>query len=156
MKHIRLKLAALVLAVMLLFSACAYAQNMISTSVVMRVSKMTQNAVINAGEDLSMEVNVAGVEPSSYCWYKDGIKIPGADQKVYVISRATVEDSGLYRMDAFDDSGKMLVSIDINARVIDKNVPKAGDNSLPIGAAFAILALAGTVLTLSLLRRKKA
>lgn len=136
-----------------LLTVGAVARN-ISTSVVMRVSRMTQNAIVNAGEDLSMEINVSGVMPDSYCWYKDGAPINGADQKVYVISDATVEDSGLYRMDAFDENGRMVVSVDINARVKDKGVPKAGDASMPVGMAVAGIAAAGMALALAMRKRE--
>lgn len=149
------KLLALAIAVMWLLTMGAVAENRITTTVVMRVSRMTQNAVVNAGEDLSMEIDISGVEPESYRWYKDGAPIANADQKVYVISDAAVEDSGVYRMDAFDADGRMLVSIDINARVIDKNVPKSGDDSMPVIYAVAALLLAGTALALAL-RRKRA
>ena len=42
---------------------------------------MTQNAVVDAGEDLSMEVNIEGVEPASYQWYFENTPIAGANQK---------------------------------------------------------------------------
>ena len=57
------------------------------------------------GEDLSMEVNVEGVSPTSYQWYFEGVPIAGADQRVYNIVDATVEDAGVYRLDAFDGGG---------------------------------------------------
>ena len=47
----------------------------------------------------------------------------------------------------------MLVSMDISARVIDDTIPQSGDASLPVGAAFAGLALAGAGLCLSARRR---
>ena len=49
----------------LMLGAYALADGVISTTVVMRVSHMTQNAVVDAGEDLSMEVNIDGVVPAS-------------------------------------------------------------------------------------------
>lgn len=150
------KLIAILAVAVLLLSAYALADGMISTTVVMRVSHMTQNAVVDVGEDLSMEVNIDGVEPFAYQWYYEGKAIDGANQKVYSIVNAKVEDSGVYRMDAFDEGGRMLVSMDISARVIDNTVPKSGDASMPVGYAVIGLALASGVLLVAFRRRKEA
>ena len=150
------RLAALCLAVMLLASVCASAEGSISTTVLMRVSRMTQNAVVKAGEDLSIEVSIDGVEPASYQWYFNDAPIEGANQKVYIIVDAKPEDTGIYRMDAFDANGKMLVSMDISARVLEEKVPQAGDGSLPVGYALAAMALCGGLLFVLLRRRARA
>ena len=142
----------LALVALLLMLGSAVAEGVISTTVVMRVSHLTQDAVVDAGEDLSMEVNIDGVSPASYQWYFEGAPISGADQRVYNIVNAAVEDSGVYRMDAFDENGDMLLSMDIAARVIDDTVPKSGDSSLPVGAAFAVLAAASVALFVKLRR----
>lgn len=129
---------------MLLMMVPALADGVISTTVVMRVSEMTQNAVVDAGKDLSMEVNIEGAEPASYQWYFNEAPIAGATQKVYSIVNARPENTGVYRMDAFDAEGRMLVSMDIAARVVAQEVPKAGDRSLPVGAAaVAMMGAAG-------------
>ena len=137
---------------LLLMLGSAVAEGVISTTVVMRVSHLTQDAVVDAGEDLSMEVNIDGVSPASYQWYFEGAPISGADQRVYNIVNAAVEDSGVYRMDAFDENGDMLLSMEIAARVIDDTVPKSGDSSMPVGAAFAVLAAASVALFVKLRR----
>ena len=142
----------LALVALLLMLGSAVAEDVISTTVVMRVSHLTQDAVVDAGEDLSMEVNIDGVSPASYQWYFEGEPISGADQRVYNIVNAAVEDSGIYRMDAFDENGDMLLSMEIAARVIDDTVPKSGDSSLPVGAAFAVLAAASVALFAKLRR----
>ena len=142
----------LALVALLLMLGSAVAEGLISTTVVMRVSHLTQDAVVDAGEDLSMEVNIDGVSPASYQWYFEGAPIAGADQRVYNIVNAAVEDSGVYRMDAFDENGDMLLSMEIAARVIDDTVPKSGDDSLPVGAAFAVLAAASVALFVKLRR----
>lgn len=142
----------LALMALLLLLGSAVAEGVISTTVVMRVSHLTQDAVVDAGEDLSMEVNIDGVSPASYQWYFEGAPISGADQRVYNIVNAAVEDSGIYRMDAFDENGDMLLSMEIAARVIDDTVPKSGDSSLPVGAAFAVLAAASVALFVKLRR----
>jgi len=148
--------AALTAVLMLLLGMCAFAEGVISTTVVMRVSRMTQNAVVNAGEDLSMEVNIDGVNPSSYQWYFKDEKIPGATQKAYSIVNASVEDSGVYRMDAFDADGRMLVSMDISARVIDNTIPRSGDGSMPVGVAAAVLAAAAGAMVIVFRRKAEA
>ena len=155
MNRLMKRILGLVAVLVLLVSACAFAEGVISTTVVMRVSRMTQNAVVDVGEDLSMEVNINGVTPDSYQWFFEDKAIPGADQKVYSIVNAQVEDSGVYRMDAFDESGKMLVSMDISARVIDNSVPKSGDTSIPVGAAAAVFAAAAATLALVFRRREE-
>ena len=150
------RIAALVAVFVLVLGTCALAENVISTSVVMRVSKMTQTAVVNAGEDLSMEINIDGVVPDSYQWYFEDVRIEGARQKVYSIVNAQVEDSGIYRMEAFDADGKMLVSMEISARVIDPNVPQAGDDSLPIAIPAAMILAAGAALFVVFRRKVEA
>jgi len=144
------KIIAVIVVVMVL--ATAYAQSTISTTVVMRVSRMTQSAVVDAGEDLSMEVNIAGVTPASYQWYFNGTAIDGADQKVYNIVNAQVENAGTYRLDAFDAAGNMVVSMDIAARVIDDTVPQSGDSSMHAGVA--LIGMAVCAAAALILRRK--
>lgn len=154
----RIRVLKIVILMMLvvMVSASAMAEQMISTTLVMRVSHMTQNAVVDAGEDLSMEVNIDGVTPASYQWYFNDAAIDGANQKVYSIVNAAVENTGVYRMDAFDADGRMLVSMDISARVIDKTVPKAGDASLPLETALSAMGIAAVGLAVALRRRKAA
>ena len=142
-----------VMAILLMFAGVAVAQQAVNTTVTMRVSHMTQNAVVKVGEGLSIEVNIDGVTADSYQWYFNGNAIQGANQKVYNIVNAKLEDAGIYRLDAFDDKGAMLVSMDISARVVDDVVPQAGDRSMPVAAALsgAVVCAAAFVL---LLRRR--
>ena len=153
---IRMTKIIAVMAALLLMLSSAVAEGMISTTVVMRVSHMTQNAVVDAGEDLSMEVNIEGATPATYQWYYNDAPIAGATQKVYSIVNAQPEDTGLYRMDAFDAEGKMVVSMDIAARVIDNTVPKSGDESLPLTAVFAAMGVAAAGLMLTMRRKSVA
>lgn len=147
------KLAAALIAVMLFASALALAEGTISTTVLMRVSRMTQNAVVKAGEDLSIEVSIDGVAPESYQWYFNDVPIDGATQKVYNIVNARPEHTGVYRLDAFDGNGTMLVSMDVACRVLEDEVPQAGDGSLPVGLALSGMALCGALLAVLLRRR---
>ena len=147
------RLFAIVVIALLSINACAFAQSAIDTTVVMRVSHMTQNAVVDAGEDLSIEVNIDGVTPEAYQWYFNDAPIQGATQKVLNIVDAQPEDAGVYRLDAFDGNGNMAVSMDIAARVVENAVPQSGDSSMPVGYAFAGIALCGLMMA-ALLRRR--
>ena len=88
-------------------------------------------------------------------WDFGDAKIEGADQKVYTIVNAKPEDAGTYRLDAFDDAGRMVVSMDIAARVIDPKVPKSGDNSLPVSAAMGAVGVAAAGIVLARPRKRK-
>ena len=147
------RLFAIIVVALLSINACAFAQSAIDTTVVMRVSRMTQNAVVDAGEDLSIEVNIDGVTPEAYQWYFNDAPIQGATQKVLNIVDAQPEDAGVYRLDAFDGDGNMAVSMDIAARVVENAVPQSGDSSMPVGYAFAGIALCGLMMA-ALLRRR--
>jgi LPXTG-motif cell wall-anchored protein len=117
---------------------------------------MTQNAVVKAGEDLSIEVGIDGVEPVQYQWYFNDVPIESANQKVFNIVNAKPENTGVYRMDAFDANGKMLVSMDIAARVLEDTVPQAGDRSMPVAVAFAAILLCSGALVFLMKRRSRA
>ena len=147
------KWIALLLAVLLLVLCVGALAEEISTTVVMRVSRMTQSAVVNVGEDLSLEVNIDGVEPSVYSWSFQGEAIPGATQSIYNLVNAQVENSGIYHLDAYGDDSRLLVSMDINVRVIEDTIPKSGDMSLPVSVAVAAFALAAGVFVVTLRRR---
>ena len=147
------KIMAVLLALLVGTVAWANAEGTISTTVLMRVSHMTQNAVVNAGEDLSIEVSVDGVTPSSYQWYFNDAPIEGATQKVYNLVNAQSEETGVYRMDAFDEAGTMLVSMDVSVRVVDDGVPQSGDSSMPVGFAIAGLFACGAMLAILLRKR---
>lgn len=141
MKRIIGKALVHILLIALVIAVATSAYAAVSTTIILRTSKVTQSAVVNVGEDLCMEVVLDGCEPDTYQWYFEGAPIANANHKVYNIVDAAVEDTGIYRMDAFDADGKMLVSMDINARVIDPTVPKSGDDSFPIEIAIGTLLL---------------
>ena len=150
------RLVVALIAIMLIGSVCAIAEGTISTTVLMRVSRMTQNAVVKAGEDLAIEVNIDGATPASYQWYFNDAPIEGANQKVYNIVNAQPEHTGVYRLDAFDENGAMVVSMDVAARVLEDEVPQAGDGSLPVGVAFAGIAACGALLAVLVRKRRTA
>ena len=55
---------------------------------------------------------------------------------------------------SFDEDGKMLVSMDIAARVIVDEVPKSGDASLPLNVVWMAMGVAAMLLIVS--RRRAA
>ncbi len=119
-------------ALMILSSVGAGAAQALTATVVMKVSRTAQDSIINEGEDLSIDVQIDGIAPASYLWYFDGAVIPGADGQVYTIDAATPADAGTYRMEAYDQTGKMLLSMDFSVRVLEKALPKSGDNTLGV------------------------
>ena len=147
MKRYLAWMTAVLLAFLLLFGGMALADGVVSTSVVMRVSRLTQDAVVSEGEDLSMEINIDGLEPASYQWYFNDAPIADATQRVYNIVGAREEDAGVYRLDAFDADGGMALRMDIAVRVVTKTVPQAGDHSLPLGVVIAAMGAAALLLT---------
>ena len=141
------------MAVALMLAGLASAQEAVNTTVTMRVSHMTQSAVVNAGEDLTIEVSVDGVNPNSYQWFFNERPIEGANQKVLNIVNAQPENTGIYRLDAYDENGSLVVSMDIAARVVEDAVPQAGDESLPVQAAVGGLVLCAAAMAVLLRRR---
>ena len=131
----------------------AFAEGVLSTNVVMRVSRLTQDAVVNEGEDLSMDVSIDGVEPATYQWYLNDAPIYGATQKVYNLVDAKEEDAGVYRLDAYDENGRMALSMDIAVRVLTKNVPQSGDNSLPIELVVLVMGAAALLMAVKIRRQ---
>ena len=151
----RIAMAVVMLAVMIV--TCAGAEGAISANVVMKVSRTAQDSIINEGEDLSIDVNIDGVEPASYRWYFGEEPISGANYSMHSISAATMDDAGMYRVEAFDEEGGMLVSMDFNVRVMEKAMPKSGDNTVSAGVvAGAMAALAAIACALFARRRHAA
>ena len=141
---LRAAAAFVMLAIMAVTTASA--ANAISANVVMKVSRTAQDSVINEGEDLSIDVNLEGVEPASYRWYFGEEAIPGANYSMHCITSATMDDAGIYRVEAFNDEGGMLVSMDFNVRIMEKAMPKSGDETIGAGIMAGIMALFCAVL----------
>lgn len=133
-------------------ASCAKA---LTATVVMKVSRTAQDSIINEGEDLSIDVQIDGVTPSSYLWYFNDAVIPGADERVYSIDAATVENAGTYRMEAYDEAGKMLLSMDFSVRVIEKTMPKSGDDTLGILSVTLVMACLLAAMGAAIAHRKR-
>lgn len=145
---------ALLLAAVLM-TVCMGAAQALNASVVMKVSRTAQDSVINAGEDLTIDVALEGVSPEVYRWYFNDAPIAGADQRAYTLFSAKAEDAGLYRVEAFDETGKMLVSMEFTVRVVEKALPKAGDDTLSIAPVAGVMGLAAAGMATALVRRKR-
>ncbi len=144
------------LCVLMILSSVGGAAQALTATVVMKVSRTAQDSIINEGEDLSIDVQIDGVSPSSYLWYFNGAAIAGANESVYSIDAATPEDAGTYRMEAFDDGGKMLLSMDFSVRVIEKALPKSGDDTLGIlPVALLMAGLLSMMGAAAVIRRKR-
>ncbi len=141
------------MAIMMLITSVTIAQAL-SAGVVMTVSRTTQDSVIDEGENLTIDVQLDGVEPARYIWYFEGEVIDGAAGRVYAITSATQQDAGLYRVEAYSEEGKMLMIMEFDLRVIDKALPKSGD-STPAAGILIAAALGCSIAAAGLIIRKK-
>lgn len=128
---------ALIMA-LVLCAFVSFAAQAISANVVMKTSKTAQDSIVNEGEDLSISVSLDDPSITAYRWYFNDEAISGAVYDNLDIMNAQTDDAGLYRMDAFDADGRMVVSMEFNVRVIEKALPKAGDRTLSGGAVAAM------------------
>ena len=145
---------ALVIALALCAFVCVAAQA-ISANVVMKTSKVAQDSIVNEGEDLSISVALDDASITAYRWYFNDEPLTGAIYASYDLIAATPDDAGLYRMDAFDAEGRMVVSMEFNVRVIEKALPKAGDGTLGKGALAAMMAAAAGAMTFLIVRKRR-
>ena len=144
------KLMIAVCAIVMLCTCAACAEGMISASVQVRASRNVYDSVIRAGEDVDMTVDIAGFEPAACQWYFGGMPVEGANAAVMHIDYAEVSDTGMYRLDALDESGRVRLSVDVALRVVDRDIPQTGDARLPqsawiTGISAALLVLGAAV-----------
>jgi len=144
--------ALMILAMLVAAVGSAYAM---SANVVMKVSRTAQDSVINAGEDLTIDIQLDGVEPAMYKWYFEDALIEGADSRVYTLRSAEVEDAGIYRMEAYGEDGTMLASMEFAVRVIEDVMPQAGDDTLGIGLVTGIMGLSAAGMGAAVIRKKR-
>lgn len=127
----------------------------VSADVVMKVSRTAQDSIINEGEDLSISLSLDGAVPASYRWYFGDEPIVGANFSTYTILSADITDAGVYRVEAFDENGGMIISMEFNVRVIEEALPKSGDGTLDAGLLTGIIAAAGLTLVGAAAGRKR-
>ncbi len=156
-KRVGIRAFALVLMMLFIAGSALAETGAIRTYLTFRITTRTQSAVVNVGEDLQIEVGVDGVEPTSWQWYFKGEPITqDGDQRIYNLLNATEEDAGLYCLKAYKDDA-LVVSVDVNVRVIDAVVmPASGDGSMPVAYAFAALAMGLAALMLLGYKRRHA
>ena len=130
-----------VIAIAMMLTASVYTAQALSAGVVMTVSRTTQDSIINEGENLTIDVQLDEVEPALYRWYFNDELIPGATANVYTIASAVPEDAGMYRVEAYSENGKMLVTMEFSVRVIENALPKSGDDTMSIGVITAAMAV---------------
>ena len=156
-KRVGIRAFALVLMMLFIAGSALAETGAIRTYLTFRITTRTQSAFVNVGEDLQIEVGVDGVEPTSWQWYFKGEPITqDGDQRIYNLLNATEEDAGLYCLKAYRDD-TLVVSVDVNVRVIDAVVmPASGDGSMPVAYAFAALAMGLAALMLLGYKRRHA
>ena len=141
------------MAVMLLIPVAAQA---LSAGAVMTVSRTAQDAVVDEGDNFTIDVQIDGVEPALYRWYFNDEPIPDNSGRVYSIISAEPGDAGMYRVEAFADDGRMLMTMEFDLRVIDKALPKSGDGTLDAGTVAAVMTAGMAALAGVLIRRRLA
>lgn len=146
-------IGVLFMCAMMLMSSFSAAQAL-TAGVVMTVSRTTQDSIINEGENLTIDVQIDGVEPALYKWFYEDEPIAGASDSIYTIFSAKPGDAGLYRVEAYAEDGKMLVTMEFSVRVIDKVLPKSGDNTLSAGIAIPAMSTSAAALAILVIRRK--
>ena len=147
------RIAVVVLLIALMLVVPANAARALSAGAVMTVSRTTQDSVIDEGDNFTIDVQTDGVEPARYIWYFNGELIEGAESSVYGITAATREDAGVYRVEAYSEEGKMLVIMEFDLRVIDKALPKSGDDTLGIVPVISVMTLSAAALAAVIRRR---
>ena len=133
------RIAALFSLMAVALMAAAGSAQALSASVVMKVSRTAQDSVVNVGEDLTIDVDIEGVEPAMCRWFFEDELIEGADSCVLSIGSASLEDAGAYRMEAYDAEGAMLVSMEFAVRVVDKAGAVAGGMTLCAAGLTALM-----------------
>jgi len=141
------RLLVMISLIMVFCMGAASAEGMISASVQVRASRNVYDSVIRAGEDVDMTVDIVGFEPAACQWYFGDAPVDGANAKVMHIDSAEVSDTGMYRLDALDENGRVRLSVDVALRVVDREIPQTGDARLPHGVLVAVIAAAFLVLT---------
>lgn len=136
--------------------AAAGGAQALSASVVMKISHTAQDPIVNVGEDLTIDVDIEGVEPVMCRWFFEDELIQGAEGCVLGIASATLEDAGTYRMEAYAADGAMLVSMEFAVRVVDRALPRSGDNTLDAGVVTGGMTLGVAGLTTLMVRRRRA
>jgi hypothetical protein len=68
------------------------------------------DTVAVSGDPVTLEVLVAGLQPFSYQWQKNGVDIVGATGSSYQIVSAALSDEGVYRVRVSNEAGSIFSS----------------------------------------------
>lgn len=150
-----MRIAAVIALVAVMLVAAAGSAFALSANVVMRVSRTAQDSIINVGEDLTIDVALDGVAPATCRWYFGEELLEGENTNALIIRSAAVEDAGTYRYEAYDANGNMLVSMEFAVRVVDKALPKSGDDTLGLWAVGGCMVMFAAVGSMLVVRRKR-
>lgn len=92
----------------------------VSVAIAPTITNLPVNLTVNYGDSISLNAAVAGTEPITYQWKKDGVVIAGATSSYYSKSNATPADAGLYALTAtnqVEPVTSLAVGVTINAAV---------------------------------------
>ncbi|TVQ10787.1 MAG: T9SS C-terminal target domain-containing protein [Bacteroidetes bacterium] len=93
------------------------------------------------GEELTFSVEVAGEEPVSFQWKRDGADIPDATGSSFVINNANPEDEGFYTCEITNVCGS-IVSEEAQLKVILLTVNAGTDDNFCDGESYQVNASA--------------
>lgn len=141
-------------AIIMMLAASVCTAQALSAGVVMTVSRTTQDSIINEGENLTIDVQLDSVEPAVYRWYYNNELIINADANVYTIASAVPEDAGMYKVEAYSEDGKMLVTMEFSVRVIDNALPKSGDDTIGLGCIASTISVCAAGMAVLVIRRR--
>ncbi|MPM94537.1 hypothetical protein SDC9_141683 [bioreactor metagenome] len=92
------------------------------------ISKVTQDTTVEEGNTLILSVEVAD-QPNAiyeYQWYKDNIELPQSNESVYLVSTATKDDEGVYKvivksLNGCGDVTSSVINVKIATGIFDNN-----------------------------------
>ncbi len=105
------------------WSDCGMTVSSLSTllvSVAPEITGSPEDAVVCVGEMVTLTCAAVGADPLSYRWQRDSVDIEGADESVFVIESASLDDLGGYRCVVSDECG--LEAASDEAQLVTVNV----------------------------------
>ncbi len=110
------------------------------------ILRQTPSQIVVSNASVTFSVEVAGLSPVQYQWFKDGDAVAGATNELLSLSSAQLADAGVYRVAISNAAG--FVTSD-GARLTVQMPPtietQPGDQTVPLGASFSLaVAVSGT------------
>lgn len=72
------------------------------------IKSVTPSQTLNPGEPVTIEADVAGASPLNFQWHLNGDPIDGANKATLKINNFTVDDSGDYTIEVWNNDGRVL------------------------------------------------